>query len=271
MEAPPLTKAWMVVALGAAAAEQLGMVPAHMFMIHWQRVVQQLEVWRVLTCVLSLGPVGLSLLGRLALVFQHSSHVERAHGTDSLLWCLIVCSALLLPAHALPTVGRMLMQLGPCLASAVLFFWSRDSPGARTSLMGMLSVQAKFLPYLFAALSVLMSGSVLAAIPDVAGIIAAHTFRFFTLILPRLGYRNLLPKPAWVSQLAQMIPGVDSQHAGQGGAFGASNADAQRSPAGGTARPAGPGSTATPGAGGSRTGTAANYRPFSGTPRRLND
>jgi hypothetical protein len=68
-----------------------------------------------------------------------------------------------------------------------------------------------------------------------------------------------------------MIPGVDSQHAGQGGAFGASNADAQRSPAGGRARPAGPGSTATPGAGGSRTGTAANYRPFSGTPRRLND
>lgn len=241
---PPVTKGWLAAGLGAAVAQNLGVMPSHAFLLHWYWVIQRFELWRVATSLINLGGVGFALLARLAMIAQHGASLERAWGSEEFLFALASCGAALLP---LPFFSpELFMVLGPSLCSAALYLWSRENQAASVSIMGFVSVPGKFLPFALAGMNVLMG---MPPWLDVAGIVVAHLFRFLTTLMPRAGYSCPLSMPQWFRDMARKIPGVVDSQQTRGFQFRQGQA---------------PGSSSGP-------SSSTRRRAFQGRPRRVAD
>ena len=84
----------------------------------------------------------------------------------------------------------------PLILSCV-YIWSRNFRDANVSLYGLVTVKAFYLPFAFAAMSMVLGDSV---IPDLVGIGAGHLYYFFKELYPRTSGRNILVTPNWLKQ-----------------------------------------------------------------------
>ena len=167
-------------------------------------------------------------------------------------WMVMLCVLVLVPIPALvPSI--QIPFFGPSLVFTLLYLWSRENPNANTSIMGMITMKAFYLPWGMLGMGLVMGQD---PVPDLLGIVAGHLYYFLAVLHPRAGGARLIKTPDWVRALCYAAFGVRSAPAPSSYARGRDDA---RAAAGGGA--------ATTGGGGSDG--APRRRAFTGRGQRL--
>ena len=82
--------------------------------------------------------------------------------------------------------------MAPCLAFAVVYVWSRRSPTARISFLGLFTFTAPYLPWIILGFGVLLGQS---AQHDLLGLAAGHIYYFLEDVYPTITQRKILRTP----------------------------------------------------------------------------
>jgi Derlin-2/3 len=104
---------------------------------------------------------------------------------------VLACVSLLIPALGLYVTG-------PSLVFALLYIWCRHHPRSQSSIMGLVTLPALYLPWAFLAMAVCGVGG--SPVADGGGLAVGHLYFFLTAIHPAAGGRRLLATPVWLSR-----------------------------------------------------------------------
>ncbi|CAK0803494.1 unnamed protein product [Prorocentrum cordatum] len=178
---PPVTRWYFSISCAVSALCFSGVLTPDLLFLSWHLVIFKMQVWRVLTCFLYQGALGLPLLWHAYVSVMYCSRLEgesfRGRPAD-FLWMVSVFAGLLL----LLSLAFEEYFLAGGLHNAILYLFSRRNPGARLSLMNV-TVRAPYLPWLFATASLFMGGDFQ---DDLMGIAAGHVYYYFEDIYPLL-------------------------------------------------------------------------------------
>ena len=87
-------------------------------------------------------------------------------------WMVLLCVGVLLPIPVLvPSI--QIPFFGPSLVFTLLYLWSRENPNANTSVMGMITMKAFYLPWGMLGMGLVMGQD---PVPDLLGILAGHLY-----------------------------------------------------------------------------------------------
>ena len=103
-------------------------------------------------------------------------------------WMVMLCVLVLVPIPALvPSI--QIPFFGPSLVFTLLYLWSRENPNANTSIMGMITMKAFYLPWGMLGMGLVMGQD---PVPDLLGIVAGHLYYFLAVLHPRAGGARLI-------------------------------------------------------------------------------
>ncbi|GAA5907516.1 hypothetical protein JCM8208_001401 [Rhodotorula glutinis] len=208
LDIPPVTKAYLVGAVGTSVAVQCGFVTPLQLYFTWRTAIDHGQLWRLVTCFLYWGPLGLDFFFHLFFFMRYSKMLEESafHGRRAdYVWLLIVSCTLLLILSPLSTSPF----LSSPLSFTLVYLWSRLNPLVRLSLFGIITITAPYLPYALCLFSWALSGGgagpgtgpgwgLGVIVSDLLGIAAGHWWYFWTEIWKReraSGGRNWLETP----------------------------------------------------------------------------
>lgn len=121
-------------------------------------------------------------------------------------WMVLLCVGVLLPIPVLvPSI--QIPFFGPSLVFTLLYLWSRENPNANTSIMGMITMKAFYLPWGMLGMGLVMGQD---PVPDLLGILAGHLYYFLAVLHPRTGGRRWIRTPEWVRAMCYTLFGVRS-------------------------------------------------------------
>jgi Derlin-2/3 len=98
---------------------------------------------------------------------------------------------LIVPSLGLPFFASSLVFM-------LLYLWSRENPNANSSILGLVTLKAFYLPWGMMGATAMMGGSI---VPDLLGVVAGHLYYFLTVLHPRAGGRRMVFTPGWVRAL----------------------------------------------------------------------
>ena len=165
------------------------------FHLDWDCIIRRLEVWRLVTNFLFLGPPSINWLLAVFIVAQTSESLEERtfHRclTNYLFLLIYGACALLFVATVLRFVLEPVPFLSSALSSMLLYVWAYSNPGVRVNLMGVYAIQAPYLPWALVAFSLFAGSSVEL---QLMGIAVGHSFYFLEVVFPQVrGYKPLKP------------------------------------------------------------------------------
>ncbi len=188
------------------------------------------QIWRLVTCFMFFGPVGISLVFNMLFLYRFCRKLEEtsfAGNTAGFIIMLLFgasitvvsvfveCVCLVTP-HTLKVIGTLLVRMlfmGEALTTMLVYVWCRRNPFVRYSFFGLFTFQAPYLPWLLILLSVLFGGSVLADLvggshhthpshithTHTAGIAVGHVYYFLEDVFPiKPGGFKILKTPAFL-------------------------------------------------------------------------
>ena len=121
-------------------------------------------------------------------------------------WMVMLCVLVLVPIPALvPSI--QIPFFGPSLVFTLLYLWLRENPNANTSIMGMITMKAFYLPWGMLGMGLVMGQD---PVPDLLGIVAGHLYYFLAVLHPRAGGARLIRTPDWVRGMCYHTFGVRS-------------------------------------------------------------
>ncbi|GAA6010102.1 hypothetical protein JCM10207_007559 [Rhodosporidiobolus poonsookiae] len=217
VDVPPVTKAYLLGAIGTSVAVQCNFVTPLQLYFTWRSAIENGQVWRIATCFLYWGPLSLDFFFHLFFFMRYSKMLEESafHGRRAdYVWLLLVsCTLLLILSPLSPSPF-----LSSPLSFTLVYLWSRLNPLVRLSLFGIITITAPYLPYALCLFSwALSSGGGMGAgggfgggwglgviVSDLLGIAAGHWWYFWTEVWKReraSGGRNWLETPRFLVKL----------------------------------------------------------------------
>ncbi|KAI3524672.1 hypothetical protein L1887_03335 [Cichorium endivia] len=196
---PPISKAYATLCLGATTLATLKLLPIYYIALIYEEVFYRLQVWRLLTNFIFLGPFSINFGIRLLMILRYGVQLENGpfnRRTADFLWMMIFGSSVLLGLAAIPWFESYFM--GVSLVFMLLYVWSREFPNANISIYGLVQLKAFYLPWAMLALDVIF-GSPIA--PDLCGILAGHLYYFLTVLHPLASGKNILQTPMWLRKM----------------------------------------------------------------------
>ncbi|GAA5849099.1 hypothetical protein JCM8547_006444 [Rhodosporidiobolus lusitaniae] len=219
MDIPPITKAYLLGAVGTSVAVQCGFVMPLQLYFTWRSAIENGQVWRLATCFLYWGPLSLDFFFHLFFFMRYSKMLEEstfAGRRADYVWLLLVSCTLLLVLSPLSPSPF----LSSPLSFTLVYLWSRLNPLVRLSLFGIITITAPYLPYALCLFSwALASGGgggggygggagagwgLGVIVSDLLGIAAGHWWYFWTEVWKReraSGGRNWLETPRFLVKL----------------------------------------------------------------------
>lgn len=183
-----------------------------MLLFDGNKILYELELWRMLTNFLFFGMFGMPFVFNMFFLVRYSQSLEesRFHGKAAdYIWCLAVCATVLL-GFALALDGLPVLSSG--LLSSIVYLWSRNAPTQPVSIFGMFTVQAFYFPWALALITMLMGGSPLL---NILGILAGHVYFFLRDVQ---GWS--LSAPAFLRDVLDDMPQApDAAHRGMFGGY----------------------------------------------------
>ncbi|WFD34121.1 hypothetical protein MCUN1_000954 [Malassezia cuniculi] len=146
----------------------LGILPIYKIVLFWPLVLRK-EIWRVATAFLY-GGKDLTLLFNTVFLYRVSSSIEKdkfLNNSADYAWCLIVIAGMLLGLNY-PLETPIFFHP---LVTALSYLWSMHIPNAQVSLMGVVTLPARYLPYANCGIDLLIGGPAL-MIQSLTGIAA---------------------------------------------------------------------------------------------------
>ncbi|KAK9824732.1 hypothetical protein WJX74_002625 [Apatococcus lobatus] len=193
---PPITRAWMAGCVLAVAAPELGILNLRTFILSWGAVFSHFQIWRLVTNFFVLHGRQWNTLFKLLWMFQYGKALEGAtfqHDPAQYAFMLLfgACTTLAM-ALAVPVCNSMPVH-GPDLVFFLMYVWSREYPTQTVNIMGVVSLEAFYLPFAFATIDLVAGGN---WISSLMGILAGHLWFYLTKVHPTAG--RYLQAPNWL-------------------------------------------------------------------------
>ncbi|BDA49288.1 Derlin-1 [Coccomyxa sp. Obi] len=163
--------------------------------LYWPFVLKG-QIWRVVSNFLFLGKPSFNFLLRILWIVQYGVPLEKVtyqFSTADFVFLVLFGMVSLLGASVFVPVRL----LGPSFIFMLTYVWSRNFPTSNVSLMGLVSIQAFYLPFALMALSLAMGGD---WISDLLGIVVGHLYYFLKELHPAAGGPRLLETPTWLKR-----------------------------------------------------------------------
>jgi len=199
---PPVTKTWGTACLITTVLATLQVV--HPIMIYFDSgfILSKFQIWRLVTCFLFLGKFGIKFAINLLLLARYGVQLEsvtyRGRTADYLFMLLFGMVTMLAAKFLIPVSILRLPFLAASLCFMVLYVWSREFPTSNVNVMGLLTVQAFWLPWVYLVMDLLFGADLT---EDLLGILVGHLYYFLTVIYPRENGRVLISTPLWLRRL----------------------------------------------------------------------
>ncbi|BEJ12552.1 hypothetical protein CspHIS471_0210120 [Cutaneotrichosporon sp. HIS471] len=181
---PPVTRAWLVASAATSLLVECQVVAPLQLYFSWTSAITKAQPWRFITTFCYFGKVSLDLCFHLFFVMRYSRLLEEnsfSNRRADYVWLLVLIMLFLLALSPLITMPF----LSSSLAFALVYIWSRRNPSVKMSLFGVVTITAPYLPFCLVAFSWLLQGGFDAALGDILGILAGHTYVFLQDYWPR--------------------------------------------------------------------------------------
>ncbi|CAJ0930322.1 unnamed protein product, partial [Ranitomeya imitator] len=142
-------------------------------------------IWRLVTNFLYFGQLGFSLVFKMIFTYRYCKMLEETsfRGRTADFVFMFLFGGLVITAFTLMLV----------------YIWCRRNPSVQINILGILTVQAPYMPWVLLALSLLGDDSVLV---DALGIAAGHIYYFLEDVFPNQpGGKKLLVTPEILKQM----------------------------------------------------------------------
>ena len=173
---PPFTKLYLSISLAITMYGYLfqrNEFPS-VLLLHWEKVVTRLQIWRLVTSFFHFGPFGLGYIMTLQFVWVYMSTLERIHHNKPYdFWIMILFGQLCM------VIGYPIMKLSPKflghnLSTFLVYIWSRYHEGVEVSMFELFNTRAEMLPWFFLGQTFLLEGEI--PILDFLGIVFGHIY-----------------------------------------------------------------------------------------------
>lgn len=204
---PPVTRTMISMVAATSILCHVEIISPAWLHLNWRMVAYELELWRVVTTFIFIGPLGFEFILSLGMFTQMSRSLETSLFTERradyvFLILYGICTTLLYSVILLPYADSSLYVpfLGHALASMLLYIWAYSNPFVKVNIMGIISVHAPYLPWVFLGFSILTHSSVHS---QLLGIAIGHSFYFLEVVYPKIkGHRPLGPLRNFISRLS---------------------------------------------------------------------
>ncbi|KIL57692.1 hypothetical protein M378DRAFT_87507 [Amanita muscaria Koide BX008] len=160
------------------------------------------QIWRIFTSFF-LGSGGINYVFELVMLYRTADQLESgpfARRSADFAWQLILVGGAIILA-CLPLGAAIFTR--PLLVALTYLSSALAPPGAQTSLLGLLTLPVKFMPYIMIAMDFLMGGPAAAA-QGIAGAVVGHLW-WWTMWAAEGGQRPMLETyaraPGWLRSL----------------------------------------------------------------------
>jgi len=196
---PPISRSFGAACVGSTLMFMVGILNPSNIYLSWELVGNKFHIWRLLTNFVFLGKFSFNFFIYMMMIARYSCVLERTtfqNRTDDFVFMnlfgmmtMLICT-LLVP-----------FLYSPFLTASLIFMhcyiWSRFNHTTQVSIMGMVQVQAFYLPWCLVALNVAMGGS---PFQDLLGIFAGHLYYFCVELYPRAHGVNIIQTPQFIKK-----------------------------------------------------------------------
>eukprot|EP00882_Tetradesmus_deserticola_P002337 GHRQ01002494.1.p1 GENE.GHRQ01002494.1~~GHRQ01002494.1.p1 ORF type:complete len:258 (+),score=77.66 GHRQ01002494.1:233-1006(+) len=198
---PPITRTMAAACFLTTLGSYLGLINVWNIVIIRAKIIQEYQIWRLVTNHFFIGPFGMKFLFNMIWLLQYGSILEKQtymFAPADMVFMLLFCGVLLsLMAVAFPFLG--LFTCASALIFCLIYLYSRHFPTQQVSIMGLFQVQSFYLPFAFLGITVVLGGD---PKPDICGIVVAHIYYWLTELYPtQAGRPSMLPTPQWLKVL----------------------------------------------------------------------
>ncbi|KAL1140539.1 hypothetical protein AAG570_000469 [Ranatra chinensis] len=189
MQMPVVTRAYTTACVVTSFAVQLELVSPFQLYFNPILIVEQFQLWRLVTTFLFFGTVGFNFLFNIIFTYRYCRMLEegsfRGRTADFVMMFLFGGVCMVIFAFAVN-----LLFLGQAFTLMLVYVWSRRNPLIRMNFFGLLNFQAPYLPWVLLGFSVLLGNTVWV---DLMGMAVGHTYYFLEDVFPnqRGGFRLL--------------------------------------------------------------------------------
>ncbi|KAJ6600009.1 Der1-like family-domain-containing protein [Mycena vulgaris] len=154
---PPVTRFLCFSSLGIFLTTAMGLVSPYKIVYTYSLVFNQLQIWRLYTSFF-FGSSGINYIFELVMLYRTSDQLESGpylHKSADLAWQLIAASIGII-ITSIPVGSSVFFR--PLLL-CIAYIGSALAPvGAQTSIMGLVNLPVKYLPYIMLGMDLLMGG-----------------------------------------------------------------------------------------------------------------
>uniref|UniRef100_A0A0X3NKN3 Derlin n=1 Tax=Schistocephalus solidus TaxID=70667 RepID=A0A0X3NKN3_SCHSO len=143
-------------------------------------VFGELQLWRLITCFCFFGHIDFNFFFNMYFVYRYCRMLEENYyygRSADFLMMFIFGGCLSLIAG----IFLQMLFLSHVLTMMLVYVWSRRSPSVRLNIMGLFTVNAPYLPWVFFAISYLLGNN---ASVDFVGIVIGHLYYVLEDVFP---------------------------------------------------------------------------------------
>ncbi|KAG5636491.1 hypothetical protein H0H81_007825 [Sphagnurus paluster] len=199
---PPVTRILCASSLLVTVPTLMNIVSAYKVLYNYDLVFKKMQLWRLYTSFF-LGSSGINYIFDLVMLYRTVDQLESgaySRRSSDLAYQLLFVGGSIIVA-TIPLNGMVFFR--PLLVSLIYLSSALAPAGAQTSLMGLITLPIKYLPYTVIGMDLLMGGPAYAA-QAVAGAVVGHAW-WWSVWGSTPGVRGALSRyavaPAWMRNL----------------------------------------------------------------------
>ncbi|KAJ7199237.1 Der1-like family-domain-containing protein [Mycena pura] len=216
---PPVTRLLCISSLSVTGSSMLKIVNAYKIIYAYPLVFEQLQIWRLYTSFF-LGSGGINYVFELVMLYRSMDQLESgpyANRSADLAWQLFAAGVGILVA-SIPVKSFVFFR--PLLLCIAYVDSALAPPGAQTSLLGLVRLPIRFLPYVMLGMDLLMGGPGAVA-HSLPGAVVGHLW-WWGVWGPEIGgaggiLHNWGAAPRWLAEWMGQTPPPGPARANSGG------------------------------------------------------
>eukprot|EP01012_Entosiphon_sulcatum_P035635 TRINITY_DN45258_c0_g1_i1.p1 TRINITY_DN45258_c0_g1~~TRINITY_DN45258_c0_g1_i1.p1 ORF type:complete len:215 (+),score=13.96 TRINITY_DN45258_c0_g1_i1:34-678(+) len=194
---PPVTRLLLYATVGSTVIVAANLLPPMLLILHPGLVFSQMQLWRLITNLFWLGPVGFHLIYEMYILINYGAKVEREifrGDTARFIWWLIIAAVLFDTFGLLLKMPLMSQSLVPML----LYQWCRTNPNVVIQFLFEVKIRSLYFPWVLMGFQMLLGSPIK---PYLVGCVVGHVYFYFTTIRPV----ELFEPPEWVVRASQRL------------------------------------------------------------------
>ncbi|XP_073530715.1 derlin-2-like isoform X1 [Phyllobates terribilis] len=197
---PSVTRAYTVACLITTAAVQMELVSPLQIYFNPDLIFKKLQIWRLVTNFLYFGELGFSFFFNMVFTYRYCKMLEETsfRGRTADFVFMFLFGGLIITKQVFGLLVD-LSFMGQAFTLMLVYVWCRRNPYVRINILGILTVQAPYMPWVLLLFSILVGDSILV---DALGIAAGHLYYFLEDVFPNQpGGMRLLVTPEILKQI----------------------------------------------------------------------